>query len=62
MNKEIRDFIDQYKFKPLPKITVKEWIKDHNHEIWQKCICGNEEDLRKKWICSVCGTILYKPS
>lgn len=33
----------------------------NNHEIWQKCECGGEEDLRMTFTCSGCGAVLYEP-
>lgn len=75
MDPKIRDFVEAQKYKPKPKITVAEFmrsfkigisflqlLKAHNHEIWRKCVCGNEEDLRKTFVCSECGTVLFKPS
>ena len=72
MDPKVREFVEAQKIKPVSKITVAEFmrsfnvgisfLKEHNHEIWRKCICGNEEDLRKTFRCSVCGNILYKPS
>lgn len=35
---------------------------DPNHEVWMKCDCGNEEDLKMTWICSECGAVLFEPS
>lgn len=49
MTSQIRAFIDAYAEKPLPIITVKDWIKSHNHEIWRICQdCGHNFDLRKE--------------
>ncbi|WP_418124293.1 hypothetical protein ACNFU2_06605 [Chryseobacterium sp. PTM-20240506] len=42
-------------------IPIDELIKHHNHEIWRECECGNEEDLRKTFFCSVCGKQIFKP-
>lgn len=36
-------------------------IKEHNHEIWRTCECGNEEDMRIRFDCSVCKKIIFKP-
>lgn len=56
MTAQIRDFIEVYKTKPAPPITVEEFIKTHNHEIWRKCQkCGAWEDLRKNFHCKDCG-------
>ncbi len=61
MTEAIRNFVDQYKKKPKPVLTVKDWIKEHNHEIWRKCkVCGNEEDIRKNQHCTSCWTDLLK--
>ena len=43
-------------------ITLEYIIKSHNHEIWRKCVCGNEEDLRMTFKCSECGFIIFTPS
>ena len=43
-------------------ITLEYLIKSHNHEIWRKCICGNEEDLRMTFVCSECRTKIFIPS
>jgi hypothetical protein len=73
MTPEIKAFVDSYKLKPKTdfsiadlmskpkKITFEELLKDHNHEIWKMCDCGNEEDLRETWVCSECGKVLFKP-
>ncbi len=62
--KRIRDFVDTYRkqtTKPQPPITIRDLMKDHNHEIWRTCKnCGNEEDLRKDTCCTVCGNDLLK--
>lgn len=75
MDPKIRDFVEAQKYKPMPKITVGDFmrsfnigipfqilLKEHNHEIWRRCKCGNEEDLRMTFICSECGAVLFKPS
>jgi len=75
MDPKIREFIEAQTFKTTPKvmetdfmkefkvgISFQDLLKDHNHEIWEKCECGNEEDLRKKWICSECGAVLFEPT
>lgn len=73
MTQEIKAFIDSFKIKPKvdysikefmknsKKITFQKLLKEHNHEIWKKCECGNEEDLRMTWVCSKCGAVLFKP-
>jgi hypothetical protein len=73
MSPEVRDFVNSFAAKAfenytiadlmlLPKkITFEELLKDHNHEIWKACECGNEEDLRKTWKCSECGAVIFKP-
>lgn len=59
MTAEIRNFVDTYKMKALPKMTVKQFIKSHNHEIWRDCPkCGANADLRKTHHCPDCGTQL----
>lgn len=37
-------------------------IKEHNHEIWRSCVCGNEEDIRMNFNCSECGLVIFTPS
>jgi len=73
MSPEVRDFVNSFAAKATgiytiadlmsspKKITFEELLKDHNHEIWKTCECGNEEDLRKTWQCSECGNILFTP-
>ncbi|MCX8533063.1 hypothetical protein [Chryseobacterium luquanense] len=73
MTPEIQNFFNSFKNKPsvdysiadlmenYKKITFKELLKEHNHEVWKKCKCGNEEDLRMRWDCSECGAVLFKP-
>lgn len=59
MSPAIRDFIEVYKKKPVPAMTVEEFVKSHNHEIWRKCEnCGAWEDLRKTFHCTECKTQL----
>lgn len=41
-------------------VSFTKLLKEHNHEIWKKCECGNEEDLRMTWHCSKCGAELFK--
>jgi hypothetical protein len=41
-------------------ISFRKLLVEHNHEIWKKCKCGNEEDLRMTWHCSKCGAELFK--
>lgn len=73
MTPEIQNFVNSFKVKPAvdysiadlmekpKKIIFEELMKEHNHEIWKKCECGNEEDLRMTWDCSKCGKVLFKP-
>lgn len=73
MTPEVRAFVDSFKGKPLKHYLISELItskgnvsfetllKEHNHEIWKKCNCGNEEDLRQTWHCSACGAVLFTP-
>lgn len=60
MKPQIRDFVKVYAHKPLPEITVKEWIKQHNHEIWRTCQeCDHVFDLRNELYfdrCPKCGS------
>lgn len=59
----LKSFVQTYRELHTPKdaITVKDWMKKQNHEIWRKCKnCGNEEDLRKDTFCTVCGADLLK--
>lgn len=71
MEQQIKDFVNSFK-KPMPVVTIKDFnnsgklrfdelVKSHNHEIWQKCKCGGEEDLRKTFNCSQCGAVIYTP-
>ena len=71
-NQQLRDFIDTFK-KPMPVVSIKDFqssgtlkfeklLKTHNHEIWQKCECGGEEDLRMTFTCSQCGATLFTNS
>ena len=74
MTLEVQKFVEGFKNKHLPILTIadftnnkdgiklSELLKSHNHEIWRKCKCGNEEDLRMTFDCSICGEILFKPS
>lgn len=60
MDPKIRNWVNEYRSRLLPKLTVEDLIRDHNHEIWRKCPkCGHEEDLRKSFDCSNCGTTIY---
>lgn len=73
MSPELKDFVNSFVKKPtinctiedlmaIPKkITFEDLLKEHNHEIWRTCECGNEEDLRKTWDCSKCGKVIFKP-
>ena len=58
-DQRIRDFIEVYSRKEKKIKTVSDF--HNNHEIWRKCSCGNEEDIRMSYNCTVCGAILYKP-
>jgi len=72
MSPEVRAFVEIYAAKPTiqlsivdvmknpKKISLKALIKEHNHEIWRKCECGNEEDMRVRWDCSKCGKQIFK--
>ncbi|MHA7822498.1 hypothetical protein ACVVIH_07020 [Chryseobacterium arthrosphaerae] len=72
MESDVRDFVESYKSKPGKKFSLSDLVtrdgsvsfskllKEHNHEIWKKCECGNEEDLRMTWHCSKCGKVLFK--
>ncbi|MFL9835018.1 hypothetical protein [Chryseobacterium terrae] len=49
MTPEVRAFVNEYARRNPPPITVKEFIKNHNHEIWKDCLdCGEHFDLRKQ--------------
>jgi hypothetical protein len=73
MNNQISKFVGTYqenKNKNLSisdlktsrgNISFRKLLIANNHELWQKCKCGNEEDLRVTWKCSECGAILFKP-
>lgn len=57
MDPKVRKFVESFRIKKLPELTVGDIIKDNNHEKWKKCkACGHEEDLRKTSYCSHCGT------
>lgn len=73
MDSKLSAFINSYKEKPVKQFTLSDFktkagnvsfnklLKEHNHEIWKKCKCGNVEDLRQTWHCSSCGAILFTP-
>lgn len=73
MTSEIENFIRSFQNKPSKEFSLSDLkteagnvsfyklLKEHNHEVWKKCECGNEEDLRKTWNCSKCGKILFVP-
>ena len=49
MNPEIKAFVQEYARKPDPPISVRDFIKSHNHEIWKTCMnCGEHFDLKKQ--------------
>ena len=55
MNTAVRNFVETYKKKVVPKFSIEDFIRNHNHEIWRKCQkCGAYEDLRKTFYCSEC--------
>lgn len=57
----LRAFVESFKNKPLPKITVMDWIKAQNHEIWRTCKdCGEEFDWRKSDYCPKCTSRNFK--
>lgn len=59
MSPEVRAFVEAYAAKPVPPMTIAEFIRSHNHEIWRKCPgCGNYEDLRMTFYCPDCGAQL----
>lgn len=61
MENKVRDFIESYKNIALPKMTISEFIRSHNKEIWQKCsCCGNIEDVRITFFCPDCGAQLIE--
>ncbi|PWN67629.1 hypothetical protein [Chryseobacterium oncorhynchi] len=73
MKPEIKQFVESYRNKPKIEFSISDFkntygnisfnklLKHHNHDIWKKCSCGNEEDLRMTWHCSNCGKELFKP-
>ena len=59
MENKVRDFVESYKKKPMPVMTVLEFIRTHNQEIFKKCsLCGTVEDVRFTFFCPDCGTKL----
>lgn len=49
MNPEVRAFVENYAKKPMPEMSIKEFIKSHNHEMWRDCLdCGEHFDLKKQ--------------
>ena len=61
MENKVRDFIESYKNIALPKMTISEFIRSHNKEIWQICsCCGNIEDVRITFFCPDCGAQLIE--
>lgn len=73
MKPELKNFVESYKKNPPIELSISDLttrtgyisfdklLKEHNHEVWKKCECGNEEDLRMTWHCSKCGKVLFKP-
>ena len=73
MDSEVSKFVESFKNKPVKDFSLSDFktqsgnvsfyklLKEHNHEVWKKCECGNEEDLRMTWHCSKCGNVLFKP-
>lgn len=55
MTASIRSFVEEYQKKPLPKMSIEEFVKTHNKMLWRKCKCGNYEDLRLTFFCKECG-------
>lgn len=71
MDQAVRDFVDSYKRKPMPPVTVQEFYKqmgrtaslkelmtEHNHEIERYCDdCDHYWDARKTLStkCEFCG-------
>lgn len=56
---KLRSFIDTYRKKKLPKMTVEEFIRNHNRELLITCKkCGNIEDIRITFFCPDCGAQL----
>lgn len=61
MTDAVRQFVNDYAAKSIPKMVISEFIKSHNHEIWRKCTkYGNFEDLRKTFTCTGCGKVLHQ--
>ncbi|MEI7487651.1 MAG: hypothetical protein WCJ72_09625 [Chryseobacterium sp.] len=74
MNSKLKNFVKSFIPTVNPIVTVGDFMKnqrtgmswyalktEENHEIWKRCDCGNEEDLRKTFNCSVCGAVLFTP-
>ncbi|AZA93016.1 Uncharacterised protein [Chryseobacterium nakagawai] len=74
MDSKVRAFVESFRNKPAINFSIKDFttrtgqisfsklLKTHNHEVWKRCECGNEEDLRMTWHCSQCGKVLFKPN
>ncbi|WP_312750503.1 hypothetical protein [Epilithonimonas hominis] len=61
MTDEVRAFVESYKYKPLPPITIGDWMKSHNHEIWRTCKdCKEEFDWRMSDYCPKCTSKNFK--
>ncbi|MGD1319554.1 hypothetical protein [Chryseobacterium sp. 2R14A] len=49
MTPEVKAFVESYKFKPMPDMTIEEFFKLYNHEMWRTCSdCGEHFDLKKQ--------------
>ncbi|WP_265427853.1 hypothetical protein [Chryseobacterium sp. YIM B08800] len=49
MTPEVRAFVENYSKKPKPKMSIAQFFKTHNHEIWKTCFdCGDHFDIRKE--------------
>lgn len=56
---DLKAFVKAYKRKRVPVMTVKDFMKGNNHEVWRKCPkCGAFNDLRKNIECEQCNTEL----
>lgn len=56
MDQRIRDFVESYKLKPMPAMTIREFVRSHNKPLKKICPkCKSYNDLRVTFYCSDCG-------
>ena len=56
MEQKIRDWVDSYKNKQMPQMTVKEFFRSHNKPLKKICSnCKSYNDLRETFYCCDCG-------